>query len=124
MGALVGLADYLSKLGFIPWFAKTIAGSIAGIPWLQAFLILTIVYLYAHYAFASLTAHITAMYQAFIAVAAAAGAPLTWLPWHWRSCPTSACRLPTMPPARPPFTLAPAMSNKVPGGGLDLWYPL
>ncbi|SMC51133.1 anion permease [Sporomusa malonica] len=75
MGALVGLADYLSKLGFIPWFAKTMAASIVGIPWLQAFIVLTVVYLYAHYAFASLTAHITAMYPAFIAVAVAAGAP-------------------------------------------------
>ena len=75
MGALVGLADYLSKLGFIPWFANTMAASIAGIPWLEAFIVLTIVYLYAHYAFASLTAHITAMYPAFIAVAVAAGAP-------------------------------------------------
>ncbi|WP_371372817.1 anion permease [Sporomusa aerivorans] len=75
MGALVGLADYLAKLGFIPWFAKTMAASIVGIPWLQAFIVLTIVYLYAHYAFASLTAHITAMYPAFIAVAVAAGAP-------------------------------------------------
>lgn len=75
MGALVGLADYLAKLGFIPWFAKTIAASIVGIPWLEAFIVLTLVYLYAHYAFASLTAHITAMYPAFIAVAVAAGAP-------------------------------------------------
>lgn len=75
MGALVGLADYLSKLGFIPWFAKTMAASIVGIPWLQAFIVLVVVYLYAHYAFASLTAHITAMYPAFIAVAVAAGAP-------------------------------------------------
>lgn len=75
MGALVGLADYLAKLGFIPWFAKTMAASIVGIPWLQAFIVLTVVYLYAHYAFASLTAHITAMYPAFIAVAVAAGAP-------------------------------------------------
>ncbi|MDF2929041.1 MAG: anion transporter family protein, partial [Anaerospora sp.] len=75
MGSLVGLADFLSKLGFIPWFAKAVAASIAGIPWVPAFVILTVVYLYAHYAFASLTAHITAMYSAFVAVAVAAGAP-------------------------------------------------
>lgn len=75
MGSLVGLADFLSKLGFIPWFAKAVAAGIAGIPWVPAFVILTVVYLYAHYAFASLTAHITAMYSAFIAVAVAAGAP-------------------------------------------------
>lgn len=75
MGALVGLADFLAKLGFIPWFAQSMAASIVGIPWVQAFVVLTIVYLYAHYGFASLTAHITAMYPAFIAVAVAAGAP-------------------------------------------------
>jgi len=75
MGSLVALADYLSKLGFIPWFAKVVGASIVGIPWLPAFGILLLVYVYAHYAFASLTAHITAMYAAFIAVAAAAGAP-------------------------------------------------
>ena len=75
MGSLVALADYLSKLGFIPWFAKIVSASIEGIAWLPAFVILLLVYLYAHYAFASLTAHITAMYAAFIAVAVAAGAP-------------------------------------------------
>jgi len=75
MGSLVALADYLSKLGFIPWFAKVVGASIVGIPWLPAFGILLLVYVYAHYAFASLTAHITAMYAAFIAVAVAAGAP-------------------------------------------------
>lgn len=75
MGALIGLADYLSKLGFIPWFAKIVGASMAGIPWLQAFVLLLVIYMYAHYGFASLSAHITAMYAAFVAVAAAAGAP-------------------------------------------------
>jgi DASS family divalent anion:Na+ symporter len=76
MGALVGLADYLSKLGFIPWFSKVISASIVGIPWIQAFLVLLIIYMYAHYGFASLTAHITAMYSAFVTVAVAAGTPV------------------------------------------------
>lgn len=76
MGALVALADNLSKLGFIPWFAKTVSASIAGIPWLWAFVILLVIYMYAHYGFASLTAHITAMYAAFASVAVAAGAPV------------------------------------------------
>lgn len=75
MGALVGLADYLSKLGFIPWFSKAVSASIVGIPWLQAFIVLLVIYMYAHYGFASLTAHITAMYSAFVTVAVAAGAP-------------------------------------------------
>lgn len=75
MGALIGLADYLSKLGFIPWFAKLVSASMVGIPWMQAFVILLVIYMYAHYGFASLVAHITAMYAAFAAVAVAAGAP-------------------------------------------------
>jgi len=75
MGALIGLADYLAKLGFIPWFAKAVGASIAGVPWMQAFIVLLVVYMYAHYGFASLVAHITAMYAAFASVAVAAGAP-------------------------------------------------
>ncbi|WP_312197736.1 anion permease [Anaerospora hongkongensis] len=75
MGALIGLADYLSKLGFIPWFAKLVSASMMGVPWMQAFVILLVIYMYAHYGFASLVAHITAMYAAFAAVAVAAGAP-------------------------------------------------
>ena len=75
MGSLVALADYLSKLGFIPWFAKVVGASITGIPWLPAFGLLLVVYVYSHYAFASLTAHITAMYAAFISIAVVAGAP-------------------------------------------------
>lgn len=75
MGALIGLADYLAKLGFIPWFAKAVSAGIVGVPWLQAFIVLLVIYMYAHYGFASLVAHITAMYAAFASVAVAAGAP-------------------------------------------------
>ena len=76
MGGLVCMADFLNKLGFIPWFAKTVAASISGVAWVPALTILLIVYMYAHYGFASLTAHVTAMYPAFVAVAVAAGAPV------------------------------------------------
>ncbi len=75
MGGLVGMAGFLNTLGFIPWFAKTVSASLGGIAWVPALIILLIVYMYAHYGFASLTAHVTAMYPAFIAVAVAAGAP-------------------------------------------------
>ena len=76
MGSLVALATYLEKLGFIGWFAKTVGAMMAGIPWTIALLLLVVVYFYAHYGFASLTAHISAMYAAFGAVAVAAGAPV------------------------------------------------
>lgn len=73
--ALVMMATYLSSLGFIPWFSKIMATGVKGFPWLTALIILALVYFYSHYLFASATAHISAMYSAFLAVAVSAGAP-------------------------------------------------
>ena len=75
MGSLITLAGALDKVGFIGWFAKLIGASMAGASWMMAIVVLFGVYLYSHYAFASLSAHVTAMYAAFLAVAIAAGAP-------------------------------------------------
>jgi DASS family divalent anion:Na+ symporter len=75
MGSLVALAGQLAKVGFISWFSQTMAASISGIPWLPSLVLLVVVYMYSHYCFASLTAHISAMYAAFVGVAIAAGAP-------------------------------------------------
>jgi DASS family divalent anion:Na+ symporter len=50
MGTIVGLAGFLAKLGFIPWFAKTVSAGIAGVAWVPALGILLAVYMYAHYA--------------------------------------------------------------------------
>jgi divalent anion:Na+ symporter, DASS family len=75
MGSIVALAGFLAKFGFIAWFATKVSASIVGVAWIPALLVLLAVYMYAHYGFASLTAHITAMYAAFAAVAVAAGAP-------------------------------------------------
>jgi len=73
--ALVMMASFLSKLGFIPWFSDTMGGLVGGMNWVVAFLILALVYFYSHYLFASNTAHVSAMYAAFLAVSIAAGAP-------------------------------------------------
>jgi len=75
LGGMIGLAGLLAKYGFIAWFAKAVAGGITGIAWVPALVILLIVYMYAHYGFASLSAHVAALYAAFAAVAVAAGAP-------------------------------------------------
>jgi len=73
--ALVMMATFLSKLGLIPWFSKEMGGLVAGTYWVTAFAILVLVYFYSHYFFASQTAHISAMYPAFLAVALGLGAP-------------------------------------------------
>lgn len=73
--ALVTMASFLNSLGLIPWFSETMGEMVGGISWVPAFLILSLVYFYSHYLFASNTAHISAMYAAFLVVAIAAGTP-------------------------------------------------
>lgn len=48
---------------------------VIGVGWIGAVVILTLVYLYIHYFFASTTAHITALFAAFYAVGLSLGAP-------------------------------------------------
>ncbi len=74
-GGLVMMAGQLDQLGFMKWFAGTVGGSISGWTWLSALIILMLVYFYSHYGFTSTTAHITAMFPAFLAVAVAAKVP-------------------------------------------------
>lgn len=73
--ALVMMATQLNELGFIPWFGETIGAQVQGMAWTSAFLVLGLVYFYSHYLFASQTAHISAMYAPFLAVAVAVGTP-------------------------------------------------
>lgn len=75
MGVLVGMAGQLSSKGFIPWFATTVGASMAGMSWPVALAILLVVYIYSQYGFASMTAHVAAMYAAFLSVAVGLGAP-------------------------------------------------
>jgi Di- and tricarboxylate transporters len=75
MGSLMALATALNKLGLIKWGADLVAGSLAGVYWMTSLGILLAVFMWSHYAFASLSAHVSAMYAAFLAVAIGAGAP-------------------------------------------------
>jgi divalent anion:Na+ symporter, DASS family len=74
-GGLVMMATFLNSLGFMKWFATMVANNLAGWTWLAALIVLMLVYFYSHYGFASTTAHISAMFAAFLAVAVAAKAP-------------------------------------------------
>ena len=75
--ALVMMATYLNKLGLIAWFSASIEHGIGrlGLDWVGASALLLLAYLYAHYLFASTTAHITAMFAAFYGTGIALGAP-------------------------------------------------
>lgn len=77
MGSLIALASALAKSGFIKWVAESAGAMIAaaGLSWVSAFGILIVIYVYSHYAFASVTAHISAMYAGFVAVSVTVGTP-------------------------------------------------
>lgn len=72
---LVGMATHLNTLGVIGWIGDEVAGLVGGMPWMAAFAVLSIVYFYVHYLFASNTAQIVAMYSVFLGAAIATGAP-------------------------------------------------
>lgn len=74
-GGLVRMAGALSETGLTKRFAEAAAGFTAGWTWWAALAILLLLYFYAHYGFASITAHSTAMYTPFLVVIIAAGAP-------------------------------------------------
>lgn len=75
MGGLMSLAGGLNKSGAIKWAAGVIGKSMTGVDGMTALAILCVIYMYAHYLFASMSAHVAAMYAAFAAVAVACGAP-------------------------------------------------
>jgi DASS family divalent anion:Na+ symporter len=72
---LVMMASYLGELGLIAWFTSQVQPLVGGVGWLTGFGGLVLVYFYTHYFFASMTAHISAMYAPFLAVALALGTP-------------------------------------------------
>lgn len=72
---LVMMATQLNALGLIPWLSGEMAALVGDMGWQQAFVLLTLVYFVSHYLFASNTAHISAMYAAFLATSIMAGAP-------------------------------------------------
>lgn len=74
-GGLVRMAEALGETGITDRFAASAAGLTNGMAWWTALAVLLLIYFYAHYGFASITAHVTAMFIPFLAVIVAAGAP-------------------------------------------------
>jgi DASS family divalent anion:Na+ symporter len=74
-GGLLGMAEALSQSGVTSKFAQASAAMTTGWAWGVALTVLLLIYFYAHYGFASITAHVTAMFTPFLLVVVAAGAP-------------------------------------------------
>ena len=74
-GGLVRMAEALGQTGITKRFAEASASLTTGWKWWLALASLLLIYFYAHYVFASITAHVTAMFTPFLIVILAAGAP-------------------------------------------------
>ncbi|HET9403105.1 MAG TPA: anion permease [Burkholderiales bacterium] len=66
---LVALAAGLTSVGFVKWFAETVAGQLSGVSPTVAIAALLLINFFGHYLFASVTAHVTAMIPVLLAVA-------------------------------------------------------
>jgi DASS family divalent anion:Na+ symporter len=72
---LIMMADSLNETGVIKYLSEKLFRGMQGWPWPAVLLGLVVAYLYVHYSFASMTAHITALYPGFLAAALAGGVP-------------------------------------------------
>jgi L-tartrate/succinate antiporter len=68
---LVTLADGLQRVGFLAWFAGRMAADLSSVPATTRLALLVAVFFAAHYMFASLTAHATALLPVFLAAGVA-----------------------------------------------------
>ena len=70
------LGRALSDAGVTREFAKAVGGLSPGSSWIVLFAVALLIYFYAHYVYASITAHLLSMFTPFVVVLTAKGAPL------------------------------------------------
>jgi DASS family divalent anion:Na+ symporter len=74
-GGLLTLGEVLNQTGSTKAFAVWIGAWFTGVPWFAVLLITLVIYFYAHYAFASITTHVLAMFPAFVVMLIGMGTP-------------------------------------------------
>ncbi len=72
---LVMMSDALNGEGVIKHFSDALFAHTHGWNWVVTLVVIVVAYLYIHYSFASMTAHVTALYPGFLAAALAGGVP-------------------------------------------------
>ncbi len=72
---LLMMVSFLNEFGLMAWGSQQLGGVIDGFPWPLAFCLLSVVYFYNGYFFASKAARATAMYAPSLSVALAVGTP-------------------------------------------------
>jgi DASS family divalent anion:Na+ symporter len=76
-GGLLTLGDMLNGTGVPAAFTTWIGASLSPYHWMSVLLATLLVYFYAHYAFATVTVHVLAMYAPFVTLVIGLGAPPT-----------------------------------------------
>jgi len=74
-GGLLKMGELLNNTGVTKVFAESVGGVFVGLPWFTVLLLTLLIYFYAHYFFASITAHVLAMFPPFVLLLTAVGVP-------------------------------------------------
>ena len=74
-GGLLKMGELLNNTGVTRVFAESVGGIFVGLPWFTVLLLTLLIYFYAHYFFASITAHMLAMFPPFVLLLTAVGVP-------------------------------------------------
>ena len=74
-GGMLRMGELLNATGSTRVFADYVAGMFGGIPWQIVLVAILIIFFYTHYFFASITAHMLAMFPPFVAVLIGIGVP-------------------------------------------------
>jgi divalent anion:Na+ symporter, DASS family len=74
-GGLLKMGELLNATGTTTAFATSVGALFVGIPWLVVLLAVLVIYFYTHYAFASITAHMLALFPPFVVLLVGLGVP-------------------------------------------------
>lgn len=75
MSILIMLSVKLAQYGITKWFGDFMLSYMIGLGWVYGLIIICVIYYYIHYFFASMTAHISALYATFFVACVSLGAP-------------------------------------------------
>jgi len=75
LAVFLTMSNFLTEFGMIAWFSNHVQTAVSPYHWIISLGIISLVYYYSHYMFASMAAHIGSMFGAFAMVAITAGSP-------------------------------------------------
>ena len=74
-GGLLRMGEQLNATGIAKVFAESVGSLFIGIPWLVVLFAILVIYFYTHYLFASITAHVLALFPPFVVLLVGIGVP-------------------------------------------------